>query len=316
MTATEVLAALRSHGVHISVHEGELRLVGVAVLPDALYDEIETQRHELVAAQLVADGRGLLAGLRDRGVTVRLADGESPLAGPAELIDGTDRDLLTAQRDAVLAALRAEASASPPERSEVPGEPSPVPTSPTVCPQCHHQDYLPLGGGWRRCWMCGWRWGPADTQDPGDPSDLNQTATLLGITSVPRLVVLPRPGEGLASSSPEAASDEAAEDYPRGVLCVRDSCRGLGWNRDAESGGWRCRRCGGPLAVAMESGAIIPRACNEDVAATPTSPEPLGVLCRAQGCGSLRWRWDAVMGDWRCRKCGGPLPPWLLKVGA
>lgn len=74
MTAIEILASLRAQGVQVSVCDGRLRLVGAGVLPDALCDEIEARRHELIAAQLVADGRDILAALADRGIVVRLAE--------------------------------------------------------------------------------------------------------------------------------------------------------------------------------------------------------------------------------------------------
>ena len=124
--------------------------------------------------------------------------------------------------------------------------------APPVCPRCREGDHVALDGGWRRCWLCGWRWGPAGTEDPGDPPNLRRTAAVLRVAAVPRRAVFPRPGEELASSSPQAAIDEAAPDYPAGVLCRRDGCRGLGWDRDPESGGWRCRRCGGALPEVVE----------------------------------------------------------------
>ncbi|TMC02960.1 MAG: hypothetical protein E6J41_28885, partial [Chloroflexi bacterium] len=61
--------------------------------------------HEAAAAHLVADGRDILAALRDRGITVRLDEAGRPWAAPAELVDEADRALLAAHRDAVLAAL-------------------------------------------------------------------------------------------------------------------------------------------------------------------------------------------------------------------
>lgn len=45
-------------------------------------------------------------------------------------------------------------------------------------------------------------------------------------------------------------------------------------------------------------------ACAHEVSATPTSPEPVGVQCRAPDCGNFTWHWDAAVGEWRCRKCG------------
>ena len=98
------------------------------------------------------DGRDILAALADRGIKVELDDDGRLRARPARLLDESDRELLTAYREAVAAALRADGA--------------------TTCPSCGIGDYLPLGGGWRRCWGCGRRWGAAGTMDPGDPPDL------------------------------------------------------------------------------------------------------------------------------------------------
>jgi TubC N-terminal docking domain len=322
MTANDLLVLLRGKGVELAPVGGDLRVSGPpGVLSAELRGLIAASKPELLtlvvaehAVTMTADGRDILAALSDRGIVVRLAEDGRPWAGPAELITESDRARLAEHRDAVLAALRAEAPASPPEGSEVGSEPAPVPAAPPVCPQCGQQDYMPLGGGWRRCWSCGGRWGPAGHQDPGDPPDLNLTAASLGLTRQPRIVILPRPSEELASSSPEAAIDEAAADYPKGVLCHRDGCRGLGWRRNAETSGWRCRACDGAL---LPDGSDDLHRHTDDVLAKqePNGPEPLGVLCRGHGCGGLRWRWDATTGAWRCGKCGGPLPPWLLKEG-
>jgi DNA polymerase I-like protein with 3'-5' exonuclease and polymerase domains len=218
--------------------------------------------------QLVADGRDIVAALADRGISLRLGEDGRPLVGPAELIDEADRALLAGHRDAVLAALRIKEPPALPERPEARREPRLVETGHLACPRCSQEDYLPLGGGWRRCWPCGRRWGPAGTQDPGDPADLDRIAARIGLAEVPRWTVHPRAGQELTSSSPEAAIDEAAADYPKGVLCHRDGCRGLGWRRDPGSGGWRCRACGGALAFATESGLIAAHA-----EAPPVRPE-------------------------------------------
>jgi hypothetical protein len=42
-------------------------------------------------------------------------------------------------------------------------------------------DYLPLDRGWRRCWVCGRRWGTAGSADPGDLPDLTHLQLLLGL---------------------------------------------------------------------------------------------------------------------------------------
>jgi hypothetical protein len=47
----------------------------------------------------------------------------------------------------------------------------------------------------------------------------------------------------------------------------------------------------------------------------PTGRNPQGVLCRREGCGGLSWVYDPARGGWRCRQCGGPLPPHLTRRG-
>ena len=170
----------------------------------------------------------ILSQLQAAGVSIRV-DGATLLCRPLSSVPAELAEQVRAHKPELVALLSKPALSEP---------------APPVCPQCHQQDYLPLGGGWHRCWSCGWRWGPAGTQDPADPADLHRTAALLELGDLARCTVYPRAGEQLASSSPEAAIDEAASDYPAGVLCRRDGCRGLGWDRVAESGGWRCRVCG------------------------------------------------------------------------
>ena len=53
-----------------------------------------------------------------------------------------------------------------------------------ACPSCGAGDYLPLAGGWCRCWSCGRRWG--EGADPGDPPDLWTRAHALGLVAVNR----------------------------------------------------------------------------------------------------------------------------------
>ncbi|TMC03154.1 MAG: hypothetical protein E6J41_28360 [Chloroflexi bacterium] len=60
----------------------------------------------------VAAGRDVLAALARRGITVRLGEEGRLWAGPAELIDETDRALLTEHREDVVAALRTAAGGS------------------------------------------------------------------------------------------------------------------------------------------------------------------------------------------------------------
>ncbi|HXM55107.1 MAG TPA: hypothetical protein VOB72_06930, partial [Candidatus Dormibacteraeota bacterium] len=63
--------------------------------------------------------------------------------------------LLVRPLDKVPADLAEQVKAHRPELVALLAEPAPVPVAPPVCPSCDDQDYLPLGGGWRRCWACG-----------------------------------------------------------------------------------------------------------------------------------------------------------------
>ena len=56
----------------------------------------------------VKDGRDILAGLRDRGLTVRLGEDGRPRVGPRHLVDQADLAILAANRAKVLTALSAE----------------------------------------------------------------------------------------------------------------------------------------------------------------------------------------------------------------
>jgi hypothetical protein len=52
------------------------------------------------------------------------------------------------------------------------------------------------------------------------------------------------------SSQVPSAQDLARPDYPKAVTCQR--CSGLGWDWDADQGGWRCHSCGTPLPEIKE----------------------------------------------------------------
>lgn len=97
----------------------------------------------------------LLARLRELGIEARSEGGSLLLRGRATLLPADLRQALAEQKSALIALL---AAASAP--------------APASCSACGQVDYLPLGGGWRRCWSCGQRWGPPGQADPGDPPGL------------------------------------------------------------------------------------------------------------------------------------------------
>lgn len=97
-----------------------------------------------------------------------------------------------------------------------------------TCPGCGVVDYLPLAGGWRRCWACGSRWGSGN--DPGDPPGLEAFADRLGLAegSSPVAVMLRQPGWSIGAvlacpccgnrvhSTPPAGGPHRRCDGPRG----------------------------------------------------------------------------------------------------
>jgi hypothetical protein len=87
--------------------------------------------------------------------------------------------VLCRPRTAVTAELRREIVAHKPELVALLTAPAAAPALDS--PSCGRRDYWPVGGGWRRCWRCGRRWGPVDSPDPGDPPDLLHVAERLGI---------------------------------------------------------------------------------------------------------------------------------------
>jgi hypothetical protein len=101
----------------------------------------------------------LLAELRRAGVDVE-ADGDSLRTWPAGAVPVELRRWLLALRDELVRLVLIS------------------------CPRCSTIDYLPLGGGWRRCWDCGRRWGLGE--DPGDPPDLASIAGALCLPVQPR----------------------------------------------------------------------------------------------------------------------------------
>jgi len=104
----------------------------------------------------------LLARLRDHGIEARADGDELRLLGRGATLTPDLHRAAVEHKPALLALLR-DAAALP------------------ACPSCGQTDYLPIGSGWRRCWPCARRWGPAQTPDPGDPPDLERVRDLLRI---------------------------------------------------------------------------------------------------------------------------------------
>src|SRR5207245_8813649 len=110
----------------------------------------------------------------------------------------------------------------------------------TICPDCGEVDYLPLTGGWRRCWACGTRWGPG--RDPGDPSRLERTAGLPGLELRPESVPVDRtarrPGWSIGSVLRCPCCGNRAYSTPIGAPDRRcdgpDGC-GQTWNPESSS---------------------------------------------------------------------------------
>jgi hypothetical protein len=104
--------------------------------------------------------RALLARLRDHGVEVQAAGSELQLRGLGAPLP-PDLHRAAVQQKAALLALISEPAALP------------------ACPFCRRTDYMPVDSGWRRCWSCAERWGPATAPDPGDPPGLARIRALL-----------------------------------------------------------------------------------------------------------------------------------------
>ena len=203
----------------------------------------------------------ILSGLQAARVAVRV-DGDNLLCRPRGAVPAALLDEVTRHKPEIIALIRA--------------------APPTTCPHCHQENYMPLGGNWRRCWVCGRRWGPVGSLDPGDPTDPKEMARLLRLTARPGTVQIREPalrdagdahtaGAGDAQIQPPtgrfeyggddgdardgeipSCSKSGPQPYPAGILCRRGGCRGLGWTWDADQGVWRCRACGGPLAETRE----------------------------------------------------------------
>lgn len=105
--------------------------------------------------------RALLASLRDHGIEVHASDGELQLRGHGAPLPPDLHQAVVQHKPALLALV---------------GGPAALP----ACPFCGKTDYMPIGSGWRRCWPCGERWGPAEAPDPGNPPDLARVRALLG----------------------------------------------------------------------------------------------------------------------------------------
>jgi hypothetical protein len=108
------------------------------------------------------NARALLARLRDHGIEVQADGGELRLRGRGGALPPDLQRAAVQHKPELLALL---------------GGPAELP----ACPSCGQTDYMPIGSGWRRCWSCTRRWGPAEAPDPGDPPDLARLRELLCI---------------------------------------------------------------------------------------------------------------------------------------
>ena len=108
------------------------------------------------------------------------------------------------------------------------------------CPRCGQVDYLPLSGGWRRCWACGARWGAG--RDPADPPELQRLAELLRLRQPERVAPQPsarRPGWSIrAVLACPRCGNRAYSTPPAGQPHRRcDGAHGCGhtWNPEVPS---------------------------------------------------------------------------------
>lgn len=104
----------------------------------------------------------LLVRLQELGIEACAEGGTLLLHGRARALPAELRRALAEHKQALLAFIAAVDADTP------------------ACSACGQVDYLPLAGGWRRCWSCAQRWGPAGTIDPGDPPGVLGLAPLDG----------------------------------------------------------------------------------------------------------------------------------------
>src|SRR5262252_79020 len=113
MTLVELVEALKGRA-ELRLVDGRLQIdSGGDGLTPELAAEIAARRGDLMSLlrdDQAADGRDIIAALARRGISVRIDEDGRPLVRPVELIDEADMALLTAHRDAVLAALGAAVS--------------------------------------------------------------------------------------------------------------------------------------------------------------------------------------------------------------
>lgn len=122
-----------------------------------------------MSATLAAE---LVALARERGIHLWSDAGTLRFRAPAGSLTVDLRERLIAHRHDVLALLERETAR--PDLRVIHGGLHIRPR----CPRCGESDYLPIGGGRRRCWVCEARWG--EGSDPGDPPELPHVARLLG----------------------------------------------------------------------------------------------------------------------------------------
>jgi hypothetical protein len=97
----------------------------------------------------------VLAQLHAAQIELRI-QGDMLLCRPAAAVSAQLRRAVTDHKSQLLRLLSAKATDS------------------IICPVCGQLDYMPLGDGWRSCWSCSHRWGPAGSAEP------DSTSVLLG----------------------------------------------------------------------------------------------------------------------------------------
>ena len=108
MTPANILDELRSRAIDVRACDSSIQCRPLAAVPPQVRAEITAHKAELGAllrAELVIEGLGVLAMLRERRIRLWLEPDGTPRVAPGELLDADDRALLAARREAVIAAL-------------------------------------------------------------------------------------------------------------------------------------------------------------------------------------------------------------------
>ena len=197
----------------------------------------------------------ILAGLQAAGVAVRV-DGDNLLCRPRAAVPAPLLDEVARLKPEIIALIR-----------EAP---------PTTCPDCNQLDYMPLGGNWRRCWVCGRRWGPAGSLDPGDPADPKEMARLLRLSAWPGTTQVAERAHRDAGEAPAGRRGDAQISHQTG-----------GFEYEGDAGDAQIPSCSKSAPTRPGSFASGTGAVAWD-----------GSGARTRGCGAAGRAVD------RCRTCG------------